>query len=149
MKKHTLLRAGIAAHNPHQYNVVIGTDMGQFSGTVICREEDYKYESAYFGFELAEIKAEIQWARAKRNHWDARLKALTNFAKTMCSMNSYGDDSYHWADILLKQIEEAESECEDWRNRIDAMKRLYHHKIEAFDATAQARARIDARDGRA
>ena len=148
MKKHTLLHVGIAAHNPHQYNVVIGTDMGQFSGTVVCRKEDYKYESTYFGFELAEIKAEIQWARAKRNHWNARLKALTDYANAMCSTNSYGTNGYQWAGILLKHIEEAESECENWRNRIDAMKRLYHHKIEVFDATAQARARIEARDGR-
>ena len=36
--------------------------MGEFVGTAVCNEEDYQFESEYFGYELAEIKAEIEYA---------------------------------------------------------------------------------------
>ena len=35
MKKHSLIHAGVAEHNPHQYNVIIGTELGQFSNNTL------------------------------------------------------------------------------------------------------------------
>ena len=55
MKKHTLIKN--TKPNEHAYSVTIGTDMGQFTGEVECRKEDWDHESRYFGFELSEIKA--------------------------------------------------------------------------------------------
>ena len=107
-KKHTLIHSGTAVDNPHQYHVTIGTDMGQFSGTVVCRSEDYKNESRYFGFELAEIKAEIQYARAKRNYYEAQLKALLSFGaicllRVLLTQMLFGLRRYAKGQMMLKR----------------------------------------------
>jgi hypothetical protein len=147
MKKHTLLRAGVAAHNPHQYNVVIGTDMGQFSGTVVCREEDYDHESKFLGYELAEIKAEIAYARAQRDYWNARLKALTQFWREMADTRNYNVDAY-WVKKMRKEVDEADKRVAYWVETINYLKEAYHIKIQVFDASVQSRKVWEQKNGR-
>ena len=132
--KHTLIHSGTAVDNPHQYNVVIGTDMGQFSGTVVCRPEDYDHESKFLGYELAEIKAEIAYARAQRDHWNARLKALTQFWREMADTRSYNVDAY-WVKKMRKDIDDAYYKRNMWKGRIDGLKEAYHERIVDRDAS--------------
>ena len=138
--KHTLIHSGVAVDNPHQYNVVIGTDMGQFSGTVICRPEDYAHESRFLGYELAEIKAEIEYARAKRKYYDAQLKALTEFWRDMMQTRTYDIDAF-WVKKMRNKVDDIEVTREFWTNRIKTLKEIYHTKILDFDAAVAARKR--------
>lgn len=140
--KHTLIHSGTAVNNPHQYNVVIGTDMGQFSGTVVCRPEDYAHESKFLGYELAEIKAEIAYARAQRDHWKARLKALTQFWREMEDTRSYNVDAY-WVKKIRKEVDEIRLQRDFWNNRIAYLKECYHLKITTFDSFNKTRKRCE------
>ena len=138
--KHTLIHSGVAVDNSHQYNVVIGTDMGQFSGTVICRPEDYVHESKFLGYELAEIKAEIEYARAKRKYYDAQLKALTEFWRGMAQTRTYDIDAF-WVKKMRNKVDDIEVTREFWTNRVKTLKEVYHTKILDFDAAVAARKR--------
>lgn len=132
-KRHTLIHSGVAIDNPHQYHVTIGTDIGQFSGIAICRPEDYKNESRYFGFELAEIKAEIQYARAKRNYYEAQLKALTQFWRDMSTTRTYDQDAF-WVKKMREKVSKIEIERQHWVEAIKNLKRAYYMKITTFDS---------------
>ena len=71
MNKPTLIE-NTYYESDHTYLVTIGTDMGEFTGCAQCEPADYDYESRYFGWELAEIKANLQYARAKRKYYIAQ-----------------------------------------------------------------------------
>lgn len=133
MKKHTLIHAGTAVDNPHKYNVVIGTDIGQFSGTVECKKEDFDHESRYFGYELAEIKALIKYARAKAKHYDALWQELVNFWKEMSQTRTYDEDAF-WVKKIAQRIDEYDDKAREWKELARHMKETYHVKIQIFDA---------------
>ena len=133
MNKHTLIQTDYDAEN-HLYQVLIGTDIGAFWGSAICREEDYQFESEYFGYELAEIQAEIAYARAKRNYWDARLKALTDFWKKMSDTRTYNIDAF-WVKQIRKDIDNADNMRNMWKSRVDGLKEAYHARIVDRDAS--------------
>lgn len=132
MKKPTLIKNSISADG-RLYNVIIGTDMGQFSGTVEIRPEDEICRSNYFGWELAEIKANIQYARAKKKHYDAQLCVLKEFWGNMSKTRTY-DDTAFWVKKIEQQIEDLEVTAKWWKNRIDYLKETYHLKIVTFDS---------------
>ena len=117
----------------HTYLVTIGTDIGQFTGVVECREEDWHRESQYFGFELAEIKAEIQYARAKRNYYDAQLNALTTFWKNMSNTRSYHVDAF-WVKKMRVAVNEVDNKKKFWTDRVNYLKETYHRVIITFDS---------------
>ena len=131
MRRSTLIKNDISADG-RLYNVIIGTDMGQFSGTVEIRPEDEPYRSNYFGWELAEIKANIQYARAKKKYYDAQLRALKEFWGNMSKTRTY-DDTAFWVKKIEQQIEDLELTAKWWKNRIDYLKETYHLKIDTFD----------------
>ena len=133
MKKHTLVKYGVAVDNPHRYNVIIGTDLGQFSGTVVCREEDYENESQYFGFELAELKAETEYARAKKRFYGAQQKALQEFWRDMCATRTYDIDAF-WVKKMCERVDLLDEKRVYWTNREVELKDLYRTKIVTFDS---------------
>ena len=142
MKKHTLIHSGVAVDNPHQYNVVIGTDMGQFSGTVICREEDYDHESKFFGFELAELKAEIEYAKAKKRFYDAQKQALSAFWIKMADTRTYNMDAF-WVKKIRENIDALAEQKKYWTNRAAQLRNAYHIKIVTFDMLNKRRNRCE------
>ena len=142
MTKHTLIHAGTAVDNPHLYNVVIGTDMGQFSGSVECREEDFDHESRYFGYELAEIKALIKYARAKAKHYNALWQELVNFWKEMSQTRTYDEDAF-WVKKIAQRIDEYDDKAREWKELARNMKENYHVKIQIFDAQNKKAIKID------
>lgn len=129
--KHTLIET-LHDADQHAYVVTIGTDMGQFTGAVQCREEDYGNESRYFGFELAEIKAEIEYARAQRNHWDARAKALSEFWKDMSQTRTYDIDAF-WVKKMRVTLDNAMHKKTYWADQVEALQVAYYEKIKGFD----------------
>ena len=142
MKKHTLIHSGVAVDNPHQYNVVIGTDMGQFSGTVICREEDYDHESKFFGFELAELKAEIEYARAKKRFYSAQQKALQEFWRDMSSTRTYDIDAF-WVKKMRERLDIIDEKRIYWTTRVAHLRNVYHVRVVTFDTLKQRRNRCE------
>ena len=131
MKQHTLIEN--IKLDPHTYLVTIGTDMGQFTGVAECREEDWNRESQYFGFELAEMKAEIEYARAKRKYYDAQLKALTEFWKNMSDTRSYNVDAF-WVKKMRVAVDEVDNKKKFWADRVIYLKETYHKVIVTFDS---------------
>lgn len=129
--KHTLIEA-LHDVDQHAYTVTIGTDMGQFSGSVECRPEDYNHESRYFGFELAEIKAEIEYARAKKKFYAAQIDALRRFWTDMSGTRTYDIDAF-WVKKIRTRLGELEVEYMFWSNRACYLKDAYHTKIVSFD----------------
>lgn len=141
MKKPTLIKNGISA-DERLYNVIIGTDMGQFSGTVEIRPEDEPCRSNYFGWELAEIKANIQYARAKKKYYNAQLRALKELWNNMSKTRTY-DDTAFWVKKIHEQINDLELTIKWWKNRIDYLKETYHLKIATFDSLNAKRKRCE------
>ena len=138
MKKHTLIEN--IKLDPHTYLVTIGTDMGQFTGAVECREEDWDHESRYFGFELAEIKAEIEYARAKRKYYDAELSALTEFWRDMTTTRSYDVDAF-WVKKMRARVDDINAKKQFWTDKVQYLKDSYHIKITTFDSLKSTRDR--------
>lgn len=138
MKKHTLIEN--IKLDPHTYLVTIGTDMGQFTGAVECREEDWNHESRYFGFELAEIKAEIKYARAKRKYYDAELSALTEFWRDMTTTRSYDVDAF-WVKKMHARVDDINAKKQFWTDKVRYLKDSYHIKITTFDSLKSTRDR--------
>lgn len=138
MRKHTLIEN--IKPDEHTYLVTIGTDIGQFTGEVKCRKEDWGYESRYFGFELAEIKAEIEYARAKRRYYDAQLKALIEFWRDMSTTRTYDIDAF-WVKKMRAKVSKTEIERQHWVEAIKDLKRAYHLKITTFDSLKSTRNR--------
>ena len=131
MGKHTLIKNDYC---DNIYTVTIGTDIGLFTGSVFCREEDREFRSDYFGWELAEIKAEINYSRAKRKYFNAQLDALTRFWSEMSKTRTYDMDAY-WVNKMRKRVDEVEENVKYWTERIQYLKEVYHFKIVSFDAT--------------
>ena len=138
MRKHTLIEN--IKLDPHTYLVTIGTEIGQFTGAVECREEDWDHESQYFGFELAEIKAEIEYARAKKKQFNAELKALTQFWRDMSATRTYNKDAF-WVKKIRENIDQLSDEVTHWERRIAYLKDAYHIKITTFDSLKATRNR--------
>ena len=139
MKKHTLIEN--IKIDAHTYLVTIGTDLGQFTGVVECREEDWQYESPYFGYGLAELKAEIEYARAKRKYYDAELKALTQFWRDMAHTRTYNVDAY-WVKKLRQKVDAISEQREYWAKQIKARKEAYHFNIVTFDTLKNSKIKI-------
>lgn len=129
--KHKLIET-LHDADQHTYVVTIGTDMGQFAGAVQCRKEDYGNESRYFGFELAEIKAEIDYARAQRNYWNARAKALSEFWKDMSQTRTYDIDAF-WVKKMRITLDNAMHKRTYWADQVKTLKAAYYEKIKGFD----------------
>ena len=126
----------------HVYGVTIGTDMGEFTGVVECRAEDYEHESRYFGYELAEIKAEIDYARAKKKHYSSQLKALTSFWRDMSATRTYDQDAF-WVKKMREKVDDISIQRDFWNNRIAYLKECYHLKITTFDSLNKTRKRCE------
>lgn len=140
MKKHTLIKN--MKPNEHAYLVTIGTDMGLFTGLVECREEDWDYESRYFGFELAEIKAEIEYAKAKRRYYNAQLESLTWYWRDMSDTRTYNVDAF-WVNKLRERVNEIDNKRKFWTDRIKYLKECYHLKIVTFDSVKTTRKKYE------
>ena len=134
--KHTLIHAGPSVNDPFLFNVVIGTDLGEFSGTVRCREEDQGTISTYFGLELAEMKAEIAYLRAKKRDLKAQRKALVDFWYDMSDTRTYEEDAF-WVTQIMMRITELDNRIAATNKAISAMKEAYHQKIVTRDASVQ------------
>ena len=124
----------------HSYTTTIGTDIGEFTASVVCRPEDYPYESEYFGFELAEIKATIAYARAKRKFYDAQIKVLDEFWGNMSKTRTYDDNAF-WVSKIDDKIEELKWSKKFWTDEIDYLKEHYHLLIVDADAFNAAKVR--------
>ena len=135
MRKHTLLKT-YGDEEFHSYGVEIGTDLGIFYGYVECREEDYKHESKYLGYELAEIKAEIEYARAKRDYWNAQAMGLNNFWKNMAGTRNYDANAY-WVKQIRSEVDRAMNKRTYWVDQINALKNTYYAKIVAHDTMSK------------
>ena len=138
MRKHTLIEN--IKLDPHTYLVTIGTDIGQFTGVVECHEEDYAFESQYFGWELAELKAEIEYAKAKKRYYDAELRALTEFWRDMTTTRNYDQNAF-WVKKIRAKVDDVESKKRFWTLRVQYLKECYHLKITTFDALKSTRDR--------
>lgn len=134
--KHTLIHAGPSVNDPFLFNVVIGTDLGEFSGTVRCREEDQSTISTYFGLELAEMKAEIAYLRAKKRDLKAQRKALADFWRDMFDTRTYEEGAF-WVTKIMMRITELDKQITAASKAISAMKEAYHQKIVTRDASVQ------------
>lgn len=140
MKRHTLISC-ISDKENHRYTVTIGTDMGAFTGSVKCQPADYKYESEYFGLELAELKAEIEYARAKRKNYEAQLKALTGFWKDMAQTRTYTGYEF-WVKKMREKTGNVEAQMRYWRERVAYLKDAYWHHIIAADYSHKIREKM-------
>lgn len=133
MNKPTLIE-NTYYESDHTYLVTIGTDMGEFTGCAQCEPADYDYESRYFGWELAEIKANLQYARAKRKYYNAQLKSLTEFWREMSATRNYNVDAF-WVKKIRAKVDDITFSRDWWNDRIKYLKETYHNKITVFDSS--------------
>ena len=141
VKRHTLIEN--IKPEPHTYLVTIGTDLGQFTGTTVCREEDWLHENEIFGFTLAEIKAEIEYAKAKKRVFNAQLKALTEFWRDLSDTRSYNMHDF-WVKQMRIKINDIAWQRDYWTTRIKNLKIKYHDCITTRDiALAKIKDRLN------
>lgn len=141
MKQHTLIEN--IKPEPHTYLVTIGTDLGQFTGATVCREEDWSHENEIFGFTLAEIKAEIEYAKAKKRFFNAQLKVLQEFWYDLSDTRSYNMDDF-WVKKMRIKISDIAWQRDYWTTRIKDLKIEYHDRITTRDiALAKLKDRLN------
>ena len=120
--------------NTHTYSVTIGTPLGQFTGEATCRPEDQKHEVSYFGYDLADIKAHIKYARAQKQNYKTQIKGLQDFLNNMRSTRTY-DECAFWVKQLrgyVLQLLRGVKQCDE---DIATLKEIYHLRVVTFDTT--------------
>ena len=127
--RHTLIKNDYC---DGKYTVTIGTDMGQFTGETFCRFEDRPHQSDYFGWELAEIKAEIEYARAKRKYYDAQMGALVQFWGEMSKTRTFDTDAF-WVKKIAQRVDDLDNKRMFWSDRVRDLQENYRKNIVAFD----------------
>ena len=90
--------------------VVLNTDLGKFYGNAFLnQEEDAKIASAYFGCELAEMDATLQYYSHKRSILAQGLEALYRFRTDLKRNPQYNSESFE-VQLLEKRISQKENQ---------------------------------------
>lgn len=118
--------------NNHISTVVINTDLGEFTGIVLCQPCDYKHESRYFGCQLAELKAVMQYASAKRAAAANQLKGLDKYYKMMANTRNFCADDY-WVRKLKDALCAAANDVQYWKDYRKSLKQTYASLIVSRD----------------
>lgn len=100
MKRYNLIAAKADKDSGISY-VRIGTDLGEFEGYASCHIEDLPQFSNFFGCGIAEMRANIKYAKAKTAYYDAQFTALENYKKTMVDTRNWNPNDYY-----VKKLEE-------------------------------------------
>ena len=90
--------------------VVLNTDLGKFYGyAFLNKEEDAEIASAYFGCELAEMEANLQYYDYKRFLLAQGLEALYRFRTDLKRNPQYNSESFE-VQLLEKRIKQKETQ---------------------------------------
>ena len=90
--------------------VVLNTDLGKFYGNAFLnQEEDSEIASAYFGCELAEMDATLQYYSRKRSILAQGLEALYHFRIDLKRNPQYNSESFE-VQLLEKRIKQKETQ---------------------------------------
>lgn len=90
--------------------VVLNTDLGKFYGNAFLnQEEDSEIASAYFGCELAEMDATLQYYVKKRCILAQGLEALYHFRTDLKRNPQYNSESFE-VQLLEKRIKQKETQ---------------------------------------
>lgn len=139
MRKHTLI-ANEYDEARHACRIILGTDIGTFTGEVVCRPEDQEYESKYFGWELAEMKAMILHAKAKARYYDALWAELVSFWKDMSTTRTFDENAF-WVKKIAQRVDMYDDKAREWKEVARSLKEAYHVKVMTFDAMKSTRNR--------
>ena len=122
--------------------VVLNTDLGKFYGNAFLnQEEDAEIASAYFGCELAEMDATLQYYVKKRCILAQGLEALYHFRTDLKRSPQYNSESFE-AQLLEKRISQKENQkklydvmIKNLKNAIKARPEQRIKNIEAINKT--------------
>ena len=90
--------------------VTLDTDLGKFYGyAFLNKEEDIEIASAYFGCELAEMDATLQYYNHKRFLLAQGLEALYRFRVDLKRNSQYNSESFE-SELLEKRIKQKENQ---------------------------------------
>lgn len=90
--------------------VELNTDLGKFYGyAFLNKEEDADIASAYFGCELAEMDATLQYYNHKRFLLAQGLEALYRFRVDLKRSPQYNSESFEF-ELLEKRIKQKENQ---------------------------------------
>lgn len=90
--------------------VTLDTDLGKFYGyAFLNKEEDIEIASAYFGCELAEMDATLQYYNHKRFLLAQGLEALYRFRVDLKRNPQYNSESFE-SELLEKRIKQKENQ---------------------------------------
>lgn len=122
--------------------VTLDTDLGKFYGyAFLNKEEDAEIASAYFGCELAEMDATLQYYDYKRFLLAQGLEALYRFRVDLKRNSQYNSESFE-AQLLEKRISQKENQkrlydvmIKNLKNAIKARPEQRIKNIEAINKT--------------
>lgn len=89
--------------------VTLNTDLGKFYGYAFLNEEDAEIASAYFGCELAEMEATLQYYDKKRHLLAQGLEALYSFRVDLKRNPQYNSESFE-VQLLERRINQKENQ---------------------------------------
>lgn len=122
-KNYTLLKAEPNATTGVSV-VTIGTDLGVFEGTAECMINELDKFSNYFGCRLAEMRANIKYAKGKIKFYRAQYQALNNYFKTMKNTRNWDPDAYY-VQKLTEHMKVISQEIQHWQG----VKTIYEEAI--------------------
>lgn len=111
--------------------VKIATECGIFYGYAFLNPEDKKYESAYLGCEVAEMRAIKDYYKKKIHFLRIRLVTLLDLKRDFLAMSGFDGENNFEYDILKKRIKQAEDQKKEYIEIIKDIDAAIEVKLDA------------------
>lgn len=94
--------------------VIIGTDLGQFTGVAkLHPDDDTEHLSLYFGFEVAEMKAAEKYCKAKAKYFKHEVKVLNEYLARMATSRNFKETDFYVKQLRLLKADK-ERRAKEW-----------------------------------
>lgn len=109
--------------------VTLSTDLGEFTGTAKLHEEDREIASNYFGCQLAEVRALVEYSKRKKMIARQQYLMLKNLYSNIEQMTEF-DENDVAARKMRRKIYELHREWKKWNNNVETLKMNIKHSCE-------------------
>ena len=100
--------------------VTILTELGEFTGVARLHEDDKENASSFFGCEIAEIRAYIQYSKKQQFIALHKYKAFKDMYKNLSQMKEFNKDSVE-ARKIRRKMHELSEEWNTWKKNAKSL----------------------------
>lgn len=102
--------------------VTILSELGEFTGVARLHEDDKENASHFFGCEIAEIRAYIQYSKKRQFIALHQYKAFKDMYKNLSQMKGFNKDSIE-ARKIRRKIHELSEEWNTWKDNVKSLEK--------------------------